>query len=232
MWDKYQFKDQQLLLQAFTHRSFHNEQGAQTPSGHNERLEFLGDAVLDLGLSDLLMRQLASSPEGDLSKIRASLVNERVLSELALEYGIDQRLRLGRGEAQSGGAQKPRLLSSAFEAYVGALYLDGGFDMAMKFIEESFSSRLQKIDPYQSFSEDYKTRLQELAQQSFRQTPTYELKSEEGPAHDRLFSVVVSLQGQGLASGQGRSKKQAEQEAARKALEAWSPAWPKQDKHE
>lgn len=206
-------------MQAMTHRSFHHEEAAGSSVGHNEKLEFLGDAVLDLALSDQLMGHFAHLDEGSLSRIRASLVNEKVLAEIALELGMDERLRLGRGELQTGGAKKPRLLSSAFEAYLGAVYLDGGFEVAKELVQGLFAKRLKLIDPQGFFDEDYKTRLQELLQERFRLTPRYELVSEQGPAHDRLFQVAVIFQDQALAKGQGRSKKQAEQEAARAALQ-------------
>lgn len=216
----YTFKDQNLLLQAFTHKSYHNEIGAELSCGHNERLEFLGDAVLDLALSDILMRTFVQLAEGDLSKLRASLVNETVLAELAQEYGTQEIIRLGRGELNSGGAAKPRLLGSAFEAFLGAFYLDAGFDKTREFIEKLFASRLASLDLQNFFKADYKTRLQEWVQEKHKQVPEYVIISESGPDHSKIFEVEVRVLGQAWARGQGKSKKQAEQEAARAALES------------
>jgi ribonuclease III len=217
---KRDFRDPSLLLQSLTHRSFHNENPGESV-GHNERLEFLGDAVLDLALSDLLMREFSELSEGDLSKFRASLVNEAELADVAKELDFDQHMRLGKGEVHTGGAQKPRLLASVFEAYVGALYMDFGFDQAMEFLREIFVPRFQKLHS-ESHDRDFKTRLQERAQEQHRQTPVYELVEEAGPDHHKTFIVAVKLGMDVLAQGRGRSKKQAEQEAARAALERWS----------
>lgn len=214
------FRDPSLLKQSLTHRSFHNENPSES-DGHNERLEFLGDAVLDLALSDLLMRHFPGQPEGDLSKYRASLVNESELAAIALELKFDQLMRLGRGELNTGGSQKPRLLASVFEAYVGALYLDSGFQKAYEFLREVFTPRFAALAT-DGRDRDFKTRLQERAQEQHRQTPTYELVQEEGPDHNKSFVVSVKLGSQELATGKGRSKKQAEQEAARRALEGWT----------
>lgn len=212
------FRSSDLLEQALTHRSYFNE-NPERVKGHNERLEFLGDAVLDLVLSDLLMHNFPEKSEGELSKLRASLVNEAVLAEMALEFEFQNHLRLGRGEANSGGAQKPRLLASVFEAFVGAVYVDSGFDRAFEFLQRAFQSRLANLDLEQHFVSDYKTRLQELAQEKFRQAPVYEILAEMGPDHDKSFHVVVKVAGQALAEGRGKSKKQAEQDSAKQALE-------------
>jgi ribonuclease-3 len=215
---KRQFRDPSLLEQALTHKSFHNENPSLS-KGHNERLEFLGDAVLDLALSDILMREFPSLSEGDLSKMRASLVNEAVLAEIANECGFSPQMRLGRGEMNTGGAQKPRLLASVFEAFVGALYLDAGFDESLEFMREIFSPRLEQRDAQLHFARDYKTRLQEMTQEAHRQAPQYVVVEEVGPDHDKNFVVAVKINGSEVARGAGRSKKQAEQEAARMALE-------------
>lgn len=214
------FRDPSLLKQSLTHRSFHNENPADS-HGHNERLEFLGDAVLDLALSDLLMRHFPEQPEGDLSKYRAAMVNESELAAIALELKFDEIMRLGRGELNTGGSQKPRLLASVFEAYVGALYLDSGFQKAYDFLREVFTPRFASLAA-DGKDRDFKTRLQERAQEQHRQTPTYDLVQEEGPDHNKTFVVSVKLGAQELATGKGRSKKQAEQEAARRALEGWT----------
>lgn len=216
---KRDFRDPNLLTQALTHRSYHNENITQSV-GHNERLEFLGDAVLDLALSDLLMTEFPHLSEGDLSKFRASLVNESELAKIALELKFDHHLRLGRGEINTGGAQKPRLLASVFEAYVGALYIDSGFQVTLDWLREVFVPRFVALN-HEDRDRDFKTRLQERAQELHHQTPTYELLKEQGPDHNKVFVVKVRLGTETLAEGEGRSKKQAEQEAARVALERW-----------
>lgn len=213
-----EFKNPALLQQALTHKSFHNE-NAKLSNGHNERLEFLGDAVLDLAVSDFLFHANPTMNEGDLSKIRASLVNEAALSEIARTMNMGDHLKLGKGESLTGGATKPRLLASAFEALVGALYLDQGYEVAKSFLADKFAAKLAALDDQVFYRDDYKTRLQELVQEVHRRTPVYELIGEEGPDHDKTFSVNILLDNKVLGTGTGKSKKQAEQEAARIALE-------------
>jgi len=212
------FAEPGLLEQALTHKSFRNENPEQA-SGDNERFEFLGDAVLDLVLSELLMGRFSIDQEGSLSKKRASLVNEEQLAELARETGIDVHLRLGKGERRTGGLQKPRILASAFEAVLGAVFIDRGYPAAREVVTRLFEPRLAAFGPGAAdFARDFKTRLQELAQEKYRQTPTYHVEREAGPDHDKTFEVAVRLDARRLAMGQGRSKKSAEQEAARLAL--------------
>jgi ribonuclease-3 len=214
----YAFKNADLYQQAVTHKSFHNENPTASV-GHNERLEFLGDAVLDLALSADLMTHFPDLTEGELSKMRASLVNESTLSEVAKELKLDAELRLGKGEQQTGGAMKPRLLASVFEALVGAVYQDSDFTTAQTWIREVFQARFKELDLSLHYKSDYKTRLQEKLQGLYRQTPQYELEQQEGPDHEKLFYVTLKMDGRVLGQGVGRSKKQAEQEAARAALE-------------
>jgi ribonuclease III len=214
----YVFKNTDLLRQALTHKSFHFE-NIEGSVGHNERLEFLGDAVLDLVLTAELMRLLPEKAEGELSKIRASLVNETVLAELAGEFAIDHHLLLGKGEKQSGGATKPRLLASCLEAIYGALFQEAGYNEASIIINKMFADRLTRLDLSVHFKDDFKTRLQEKLQGSTKQTPQYTLQGAEGPDHEKTFHVTVSVNSQVIASGSGKSKKQAEQDAARRALE-------------
>lgn len=220
------FDRPELLVQALTHKSFRNEQPAQA-NGDNERLEFLGDAVLELALSDLLMARFSVDQEGSLSKKRASLVNEEQLATLARSIGVDGCLRLGKGERQSGGLQKPRILASAFEAVLGAIFLDQGYPASHATVERLFTPLLATFENGAAdFARDYKTRLQEYAQEKFRLTPTYHLEQENGPDHEKVFEISVRLEVGGGGSGQarvlaaarGRSKKGAEQEAARLAL--------------
>lgn len=216
------FKNPGLLELALTHKSFANEQsgGASSVQTDNERLEFLGDAVLDLALSDILMNRFADNTEGALSKKRASLVNEDSLARLAAELKLEESIRLGKGEAKSGGLQKPRILASTLEALLGAVYTDGGFEAAKLAVAKLFESRLIEISGTEGdFSSDFKTRLQERVQESFKNTPTYHVETESGPDHDKIFEISVKVDGEVLATGTGKSKKAAEQDAAKKALE-------------
>ncbi len=212
------FRDENLFHQALTHKSFHNENIRLSP-GHNERLEFLGDAVLDLILSDCLFNQLTDSNEGDLSKLRASLVNEASLAEMAVELELGPHLKLGKGETLSGGTSKPRLLSSVLEALIGAIYVDQGYQAAKDFVLEIFKQKIEEIDLSVHYKSDYKTRLQEKLQDLKKRTPQYVLIKEEGPDHSKVFHVALNLDSVTLSTGVGKSKKQAEQEAAKKALE-------------
>ena len=214
----YEFQNSQLLERALTHKSFHNENGGSSV-GHNERLEFLGDAVLDLALSEYLFAQYSEMDEGNLSKIRASLVNENTLATIAADIKIADEIRFGKGEAQTGGPLKPRLLACALEATIGAIYLDSNYKRAKNFVLEIFTPYFDGLGSGIAYESDYKTRLQEWTQKEFRCTPIYELTHEAGPDHEKIFHVKVKIKDKVLAEGQGRSKKQAEQSAAEKALE-------------
>ncbi len=215
----YQFNDITLLEQSLTHKSFHNEQAEGLSLGHNERLEFLGDAVLDLALSDSLMKAFPEATEGELSKVRASLVNETVLAEVARMFDMARLLRLGKGEVLTKGAEKPRLLASTFEAFVGAFYLDAGYEKSYEFVQNVFEPWLERMDPKKGYFTDYKTRLQEMTQEKFKCIPQYKTINESGPDHEKIFVVEVIINKEYRYQGQGRSKKQAEQLAAGKALE-------------
>lgn len=217
---KYTFKDKNLLLLALSHKSYEYEKGSGT-SGNNERLEFLGDAVVDLVLSELLMKQFPKDAEGALSKKRASLVNESTLSQVATEIELQNDLLLGKGEIQSGGQSKPRILASVYEALVGALFLDGGYEKTRDIIADHFSKLLPTIGDREAGADDFKTRLQEEVQAVLKTTPVYTMMKESGPPHDRSFQVEVSVNGIPIAQAEGRSKKQAEQEAAKNALTRW-----------
>lgn len=209
------FSKKENLAKALTHKSYANE--LKLKSEHNEKFEFLGDAVLDLVVGELLYEKYPLDSEGGLSKKRASIVNEEVLSEIAKKLQIHEFLLLGRGETLTGGAQKPRLLASAFEAIIGGMFLDQGFIKTREFIRSHFVDVLGQLTDL-DYEKDYKTRLQELVQKSNKETPTYELISEEGPPHDRLFRACVKVLQQILAEGVGRSKKMAEQAAAHEAI--------------
>ncbi len=214
----YQFKDPELLVMSLTHKSYHNE-FPQESKGDNEKLEFLGDAVIDLVLSDLLLKAYSGDGEGGLSKKRASLVNETVLGKLSLDLCLNEHLKLGKGEIQTGGSNKPRLLASAFEAFIGAIYLDSGYEASYRYLETFFEPLIKDLSAKADYEEDYKSRLQEVLQKLFRDTPAYEVEKEEGPAHDRTFYVNVFIRKNWLSKGFGKSKRQAEQDAAKRALE-------------
>jgi len=211
----YRFRDLSLLDQALRHSSFaHENPGA---GSSNEQMEFLGDAVLALTVSNLLLRHFPESTEGELSRSRASLVNARRLAVLARQLDLGTYLLLGRGEERQGGREKPSLLADALEAVLAAVFLDGGLPAAEALTQHWFTPLVEGLA--QSPWQDFKTRLQELTQAGQQGSPTYILLSQSGPSHARHFLVEVRLGERLLAQGQGRTKKQAEQQAARAALE-------------
>jgi len=212
----YAFHNPELMVRAFCHASYVNEQ-VNGDLEDNERLEFLGDAVLDLAVSHLLMRYFEDAREGDLSKFRAMLVDEAGLYEVARKLGLGDYLLLGKGEEQSLGREKPSILADTTEALLGAIYLDGGFDRAMEMIEDLFFPLLERVASRERVH-DFKSLLQEYTQQTCKTLPRYRLIRETGPAHDRSFHVGLSLMGKPLTEGEGRSKKEAEQNAAREAF--------------
>ena len=210
------FNQPELLLQAFRHASYVNER-ADSNLKDNERLEFLGDAVLDLAISHILMDRFEDAEEGDLSKFRAMVVDEAGLYHVALMLGLGDYLLLGKGEEQSRGREKPSILANTMEALIGALYLDGGFDTALGVISRLFLPLLERVGT-QEMVHDFKSMLQEYTQQTYKTLPKYRMAEESGPAHDKTFKVVLSLNGETLAEGKGKSKKEAEQEAAKEAF--------------
>jgi ribonuclease-3 len=212
----YQFNNPVWLEQALAHKSYANE---QRQGENNEKLEFIGDAVIDLVLAEALYQAFPDDAEGDLSKKRASLVNEAVLSDLAQELQVQRFVKLGRGEAQTGGESRPRLLASTLEALFGAVFMDGGYLLAQKVILEKFKSRLNDEILKRNFELDFKSRLQEIAQKKYREAPIYDVVEEKGAPHDRVFRVNVQISGKIVAEAEGRSKKEAEQKAARLALQ-------------
>ena len=209
----YHFKNRDLLITALTHSSYANE--AKAPTKYNERLEFLGDSVLSLVVANYLFRH-STRPEGELSRMRASLVSEEALFQFAKEIDLGAYLRLGRGEELGGGRERPSVVSDAFEAVIAALYLDGGMEAARSFI-------LPFITEGKTAEEDYKTKLQEVIQQNPEDKLSYAVTGESGPAHDKRFEVTVLLNGSAMAAGTGRSKKAAEQQAAKAALRKLNP---------
>jgi ribonuclease-3 len=219
----YRFRDDSLLNTALTHRSYINENPSET--GHdNERLEFLGDAVLDLCISDLLMKNFPDYQEGSLSQLRAAMVTEQPLAEMAKSFRLGDYLLLGKGEEASGGRSKPSLLANTFEALIAAIYLDGGFEEAAALIRRLFTPLIE--EGYRTYR-DYKTTVQQISQQVFKETPRYTLIHEHGPDHDKIFEIQLSIAGRIMTIGTGKNKKEAEQRAAEKAiriLETLSPA--------
>lgn len=217
----YRFQNPQVLRQALRHRSYAYENPRES-GGDNERLEFLGDAVLSLAVSHLLLERFPDADEGTLSRLRASLVNEEKLALVAGKLGLGDLLFLGKGEELSGGRTKPSILADAVEALLGAVYWDGGFDPALRLVRRFFQAELTQAtvqaDPLQRLDKDFKTQLQEVTQAQMRLVPQYAVEREEGPDHDKTFYVAVSLAGRVLARGAGKSKKAAEQAAAREAL--------------
>ena len=217
---RYTFADTALLARCLTHVSSERSQ----KDGHNEVLEFLGDAVLDLAVSELLIRHYPERSEGDLSRMRAGLVNSDVLAEKAAQLNLGALLRLGKGEERSGGRTKPSILAGAFEALIGAVFRDGGYGAALALVERYFARNLEEK---QLGQRDFKTRLQEISQMLFRAPPVYRIILEKGPDHAKRFVTEIAVNGKVLGRGEGSSKKQSEQEAAKSALaqlQAQSPA--------
>ncbi len=212
----YSFRNMELLREALTHKSFVHETG-ESGERDNQRLEFFGDAVIGFFVSAKLLERFPEGREGRLSKIRASLVNEKSLAHLAGSIRLGDYLRLGRGEEKTGGRGKASVLADAYEALVGAVYLDGGEEAAERLVEKHFGPLLAE-NAERFGGRDYKTQLQELVQEMYGKPPHYSLESESGPPHERVFSVAVSVGEKFLGKGVGKSKKEAAQSAARQAL--------------
>ena len=213
----YTFKDAELLARALTHRSFANEH-VEAGLRDNERLEFLGDAVLGLVVGEGLMRTFDFLSEGELSKMRSILVAETSLAERFRKLGGKEYLRLGHGEARTGGGDKASIQANTYEAIVAAIYLDGGFEAARDFVRREFEAEFDRIFEKKIWT-DSKTRLQELLQAMRGATPTYGVVAETGPDHDKTFEAVVLINDVEHGRGKGKSKKEAEQAAAMQALE-------------
>ena len=212
----YDFKDTVFIEEALRHSSFVNEQG-RPEIRDNERLEFLGDAVLSLIIGHLLMESFPPLNEGDLSRMRATLVNESQLAKVARSIRLGDHIQLGKGEMQSKGNEKSSILADTFEAVIAAVYLDGGLDAARSVIQHHFSSLLESVATSDA-NRDYKSQLQELAQITFHETPIYRITEASGPDHNKTFTVQLKVHDI-ITEGIGKSKKLAEQDAAQKALE-------------
>ncbi|MCB0348546.1 MAG: ribonuclease III [Bdellovibrionales bacterium] len=217
----YRFVDRNLLQTALSHKSFANEftRRFKKKFTNNERLEFLGDAVLDLAMSESLMKTFPTDSEGALSKKRASLVNEEILAKIAFSLELERCLLLGRGEKATGGQNKPRLLACAVEALIGAIFKDSNYESVKAVIDVLFKDYISGLNPLLDYEKDFKTRLQELCQHQVMTLPQYEITHEIGPAHATHFTSEVYLNGKWLSRGSGVSKKSAEQDAAKNALE-------------
>jgi ribonuclease-3 len=210
------FRDRGLLKQAFTHRSYLNENKA-TGLEHNERLEFLGDAVIELIVTDELYHKYPDKTEGDLTAYRSALVNAITLSKVATKLGVNDHLLLSRGEAKDLGRARQYILANTFEAIVGAMYLDGGYQTAAGFIKKHLMPLIDEVVARRLWI-DAKSRFQELAQEKIGVTPSYKTVREAGPDHDKCFTVGVFVGTDEVATGEGRSKQDAEQDAAEQAL--------------
>lgn len=213
------FKDKDLLVQAFTHRSYLNESHQQEHKlGHNERLEFLGDAVMELIVTDHLYREHPEKAEGEMTNWRAALVNAKMLTKIADEMGFNDFLLLSKGEARETGKARAYILANTFEALLGALYLDQGYDACDEFLKKYLLVNLPEIIK-EGLYKDAKSKFQEEAQERVSITPTYRVMKEWGPDHEKKFTVGVFLHQELVAEGEGLSKQEAEEAAAKQALE-------------
>ncbi|RCW70748.1 ribonuclease III [Saliterribacillus persicus] len=210
------FDDKGLLKQAFTHSSYVNEHRKRSLLD-NERLEFLGDAVLELGISQYLFREYTDMAEGELTKLRASIVCEPSLVDFATDLGFGTYILLGKGEEMTGGRNRPALLADVFEAFIGALYLDQGYEVVISFLESFVYPKI--TTGAFSHTMDYKSQLQEFVQQQKHHAVEYQIVDEKGPAHDREFVANVFINGETIGKGIGRTKKEAEQRAAKEAID-------------
>ncbi len=217
---EYLFEDRSLLSNALCHRSYLNENQSSCETD-NERLEFLGDAVIGLCVGQMLMDGDPSKPEGELSKLRSNLVSEPGLARMARAIDLGRHIKLGKGEFMSGGSDKNSILSDAFEAVVAAVYLDGGFDKAREILRRLFGGAVKRI-LVSSRTVDYKSCIQEYAQEHYGTTPDYCVVREMGPDHDKTFEISLTLD-MLTARGMGKTKKAAEQDAARNALSILTP---------
>ena len=210
------FKDKKLLQQAFIHRSYINE-NPSTNFSHNERLEFLGDAVLELIVRDFLYKKYPNYTEGELTALRSALVNAVIISEVALKIGMNDYLLLSKGEAKDNGKARQYILANTYEAYIGAMYLDQGIKAVDKFVHQSLLPQTEEIVSKKLWR-DAKSLVQEKAQEFVNFTPAYKVLSESGPDHDKHFMVGIFFGPNLIAEGKGKSKQEAEQKAAEAAL--------------
>lgn len=210
----YHFKNKNLIATAFVHRSYVNENKAIHE--HNERLEFLGDSVLGLVVSDFLFKSLPATPEGELSALRSRLIDASSCNQYLQQLGVESFLLLGKGERYNEGRGRETILADLFEAIVGAIFLDGGFQAAQDFILRNFSDKMSTL--IQEPTNNWKALLQDYCQRQFQEQPQYRVQSEEGPDHSKTFVITVYAQGKELGKGSGSSKKTAQQSAAQDAV--------------
>lgn len=210
------FKDKGLLKQAFTHRSYINENGASVFS-HNERLEFLGDAVLELVVTDFLYKKYPNYTEGELTSLRSALVNAVIISEIAGDIGMNEYLLLSKGEAKDNGKARQYILANTYEALVGAIYIDQGYDAVDRFVNENLLRKTEEIVSKKLWR-DAKSLIQEKAQEFLSKTPLYKVLRQSGPDHDKHFTVGIYFGTEKIAEGKGKSKQEAEQKSAEAAL--------------
>lgn len=213
---KIKFRNKSLLNRALTHRSYLNEAGPGARD--NERLEYLGDSVLALVVNEYLFKRFEKYPEGDLAKIKSAVVSEATLFKVAREHNLGSFLLMGRGEELSGGRTRPSILANSLEAVIGALYLDSGLKDCKKLVLSLLKSDIERIDSMESYR-DPKTTLQEYVQKKYRERPLYEIIAESGPDHQKQFTVRLVVAGRSITEGTGASKRGAEMEAARRALD-------------
>ncbi|MEW6096692.1 MAG: ribonuclease III [bacterium] len=213
-----EFNDIRILNQSLTHTSYAYELNGNNGVFHNERLEFLGDVVLGLIISEYIYKKYPDYMEGELAKIRAKVVSRPILAKGSKHLNLGEYLLLGKGEEITGGRSRHSILANTFEAVIGAIYLDSGLEKARYFILEQFSEEIEKII-YNVHVQDYKTDFQEFTQKKFRTLPLYKVISKEGPDHNRIFEVAVIVKGKTWGTGKGKSKKEAEQKAAFFALQ-------------
>lgn len=211
------FKQTSLLKTAFIHRSYLNEHPGEKLS-HNERLEFLGDSVLGVIVSDYLYEKYPNKPEGDLTNYRSSIVNARILSQVAKELSLGKYLFLSKGEEETGGRDRQYILANTYESLLGAIYLDQGLEVSARFVRKNLITHLKEIVDKKLYK-DFKSKLQELAQEKFNITPSYKVLSEQGPDHSKIFETGVYLNKKLIGKGVGNSKQNSEQEAAKNYLE-------------
>lgn len=213
------FRNIDLLLEAITHRSYLNEQPNWRVS-HNERLEYLGDAVLEVIVSETLFKRPENWSEGHMTLIRAALVNYQMLAKIAKEIGLEKYILMSKGESKDTSKAKEVILANTFEAIIGAIYLDKGFEAAKKFVSKFVLNRLEEIIKSKSYK-DAKSELQEIIQEELKLTPTYKVLEEKGPPHARVFKIGVYFNNKLIAQGTGLSKQEGELEAAKKALQKY-----------
>ncbi len=219
----YQFENQELLERALTHKSYANENRL---AAHNERLEFLGDAVLSLIISEYLMNACPTSSEGDLSRLRAAVVSEPALASIARDIDLGNYLLLGRGEEQTGGRDKDSLLANCLEALIASIYLDANNTAVEQFVIRFFEGLIKKTCASRN-TLDYKTEVQELCQDRLKQLPEYRIAAETGPDHLKQFTIELTIKGEVYGRGIGKNKKEAEQRAAKEALDNLSKIYRK-----